>query len=184
MIVQFLWLILTEKHGSERFNIISCNDAQHSRQKLQVKGHLLSMAWRTCGILDSQSPARFLARHWFFFTSWQSLVSETDRETSYITGQSRNVSMLKLCLNVCMFLCCDSMNGWPTDLKCWRRKKILFPEIMGFIRLFGTTYLSEKSSLAENCLLSALNSCGFLKFKLLHAKFSYLVLVPKVRDRH
>ena len=40
--------------------------------------------------------------------------------------------------------------------------------------------VSEKSSHAKYWLFSALNS---LKFKLLHAKLSYLVLVPEVRNR-
>ena len=41
--------------------------------------------------------------------------------------------------------------------------------------------LSEKSSHAKNCLFSALNSW---EFKLFHTKLSYLVLAPKVRNRH
>ena len=48
--------------------------------------------------------------------------------------------------------------------------------MMGFIRLFRTTYL-KKSSQAENWFFSALN-------RLLHTKLSYLLLVPEVRNRH
>ena len=51
---------------------------------------------------------------------------------------------------------------------------------MGFIRLFGTTYL-KISSQAKKWPFIAVNSW---EFKLLHTKLSCLVLVPEVRNRH
>ena len=59
-------------------------------------------------------------------------------------------------------------------LRWWRHKND-FSEIMGFIRLFGTTYLKKVHTQTE-WLFSALNSWGFLKFKMLHTKLSYLLL--------
>ena len=67
-------------------------------------------------------------------------------------------------------------------LKWWRHKND-FWEIMSFIRLVRNN-LSDKSSHAQKkWLFSALNSwdMGFWRFKLLHTKLSYLVLVPEVR---
>ena len=55
---------------------------------------------------------------------------------------------------------------------------------MGFISLFGTTYLKKvhKQKLVLQCIKQLRNAC--LKFKLLHTKLSYFVLVPQVRNRH
>ena len=47
-------------------------------------------------------------------------------------------------------------------------------------RLFGTTYLKKVHTRKKS---GSLVICGFLKFKLLHTKLSYLVLVPEVRNQ-
>ena len=62
------------------------------------------------------------------------------------------------------------------------RHKNDFSEITyGFYSIVRNN-LSEKSSHVENCFFSELRY-GFLKFKLLRAKLSYLVIVPEVRNR-
>ena len=54
---------------------------------------------------------------------------------------------------------------------------------MGFIQLFGTTYLKKVHTQKIVSLVHKQLRYGFLKFKLLHTKLSYLVPVPEVRNR-
>ena len=63
-------------------------------------------------------------------------------------------------------------------------QKRFFSKFMGFI-LIARNNLSEKSSHAKKVALQCTKQLryGFLKFKLLHTKLSYLVLVPEVRNR-
>ena len=49
---------------------------------------------------------------------------------------------------------------------------------MGFIQLFGTTYLKKVHLQNFGSLVHKQLRYGCLKFKLLHTKLSYLVLVP------
>ena len=68
-------------------------------------------------------------------------------------------------------------------LKWWRHKMI-------FLRLWVLFDCSEQTVWYKFTRIKMVLQCikqlryGFLKFKLLHTKLSYLVLVPKVRNRH